>query len=516
MQIGVPKEILAGETRVAASPKSVEQLLKLGFEVNVEAGAGELASFDDASFEAAGAKIVSTEQVWESDLILKVNAPLSDEKNDEIALLKDGASLISFIWPAQNPELMEKLSSKNINVMAMDAVPRISRAQALDALSSMANIAGYRAVVEAAHEFGRFFTGQITAAGKVPPAKVLVAGAGVAGLAAIGAAGSLGAIVRAFDVRPEVKEQVQSMGAEFLEVDFKEDSGSGDGYAKEMSDEFNKKAAELYAEQAKDVDIIITTALIPGRPAPKLITKEMVDSMKAGSVIVDLAAANGGNCEYTVADQVITTANGVKVVGYTDMVGRLPTQSSQLYATNIVNLLKLLAKEKDGNINIDFEDVVLRGVTVIKEGEVTWPAPPIQVSAQPEQKAAQPKAKPQPKVEEPVSPVKKIAGLVAAVGAFAWIASVAPAAFLSHFTVFVLACVVGYYVVWNVTHALHTPLMSVTNAISGIIVVGALLQIGQGNGVVSFLSFIAVLIASINIFGGFTVTKRMLEMFRKD
>ncbi|MGD8121813.1 Re/Si-specific NAD(P)(+) transhydrogenase subunit alpha [Vibrio sp. TRT 2004] len=516
MQIGVPKEILAGETRVAASPKSVEQLLKLGFEVNVEAGAGELASFDDASFEAAGAKIVSTEQVWESDLILKVNAPLADEKNDEIALLKDGASLISFIWPAQNPELMEKLSSKNINVMAMDAVPRISRAQALDALSSMANIAGYRAVVEAAHEFGRFFTGQITAAGKVPPAKVLVAGAGVAGLAAIGAAGSLGAIVRAFDVRPEVKEQVQSMGAEFLEVDFKEDSGSGDGYAKEMSDEFNKKAAELYAEQAKDVDIIITTALIPGRPAPKLITKEMVDSMKAGSVIVDLAAANGGNCEYTVADKVITTANGVKVVGYTDMVGRLPTQSSQLYATNIVNLFKLLAKEKDGNINIDFEDVVLRGVTVIKEGEVTWPAPPIQVSAQPEQKAAQPKAKPQPKVEEPVSPVKKMAGLVAAVGAFAWIASVAPAAFLSHFTVFVLACVVGYYVVWNVTHALHTPLMSVTNAISGIIVVGALLQIGQGNGVVSFLSFIAVLIASINIFGGFTVTKRMLEMFRKD
>jgi NAD(P) transhydrogenase subunit alpha len=501
---------------VAASPKSVEQLLKLGFEVNVEAGAGELASFDDAAFEAAGAKIVTTEQVWESDLILKVNAPLSDEEHDEIAQLKDGASLISFIWPAQNPELMEKLSSKNINVMAMDAVPRISRAQALDALSSMANIAGYRAVVEAAHEVGRFFTGQITAAGKVPPAKVLVAGAGVAGLAAIGAAGSLGAIVRAFDVRPEVKEQVQSMGAEFLEVDFKENSGSGDGYAKEMSDEFNKKAAELYAEQAKDVDIIITTALIPGRPAPKLITKEMVDSMKAGSVIVDLAAANGGNCEYTVADKVITTDNGVKIVGYTDMVGRLPTQSSQLYATNIVNLLKLLSKEKDGNINIDFEDVVLRGVTVVKEGEVTWPAPPIQVSAQPEQKPAQPQAKPEPKVEEPTSPVKKIVGLVAAVGAFGWIASVAPAAFLSHFTVFVLACVVGYYVVWNVTHALHTPLMSVTNAISGIIVVGALLQIGQGNGVVSFLSFIAVLIASINIFGGFTVTKRMLEMFRKD
>ncbi|KFI09414.1 Re/Si-specific NAD(P)(+) transhydrogenase subunit alpha [Vibrio coralliilyticus] len=511
MQIGVPKEILAGETRVAASPKSVEQLLKLGFDVNVESSAGELASFDDSSFQSSGASIVTKEEVWQSDLILKVNAP----SDDEIALIKEGATLVSFIWPAQNPELMEKLSSKNINVMAMDSVPRISRAQALDALSSMANIAGYRAVVEAAHEFGRFFTGQITAAGKVPPAKVLVAGAGVAGLAAIGAAGSLGAIVRAFDVRPEVKEQVQSMGAEFLEVDFKEDSGAGDGYAKEMSDEFNKKAEELYAEQAKDVDIIITTALIPGRPAPKLITKDMVDSMKAGSVVVDLAAANGGNCEYTQADKVITTANGVKIVGYTDMVGRLPTQSSQLYATNLVNLLKLLCKEKDGNIDIDFEDVVLRGVTVIKEGEVTWPAPQIKVSAQPEQKPSEP-VKAEEKVEEPVSPVKKLAALAVGVGAFAWIASVAPATFLSHFTVFVLACVVGYYVVWNVTHALHTPLMSVTNAISGIIVVGALLQIGQGNGVVSFLAFIAVLIASINIFGGFTVTKRMLEMFRKD
>jgi NAD(P) transhydrogenase subunit alpha len=511
MQIGVPREVLDGETRVAASPKSVEQLLKLGFDVVVESGAGALASFDDAAFEAAGAKLAGNGDIWNSDVLLKVNAPT----DAEIEALKDGATLISFIWPAQNPELMEKLSSKNINVMAMDSVPRISRAQALDALSSMANIAGYRAVVEAAHEFGRFFTGQITAAGKVPPAKVLVAGAGVAGLAAIGAAGSLGAIVRSFDVRPEVKEQVESMGAEFLEVDFQEQAGSGDGYAKEMSDDFNKKAAELYAEQAKDVDIIVTTALIPGRPAPKLITKEMVDSMKAGSVIVDLAAANGGNCEYTVADQVVTTSNGVKVVGYTDMVGRLPTQSSQLYATNLVNLLKLLCKEKDGNVAIDFEDVVVRGVTVVKEGEITWPAPPIQVSAQPkvEQKPAPVK---EVKEEEPTSPLKKVVGLAAAVGAFGWIASVAPPAFLSHFTVFILACVVGYYVVWNVTHALHTPLMSVTNAISGIIIVGALLQIGQGNGVVTFLAFIAVLIASINIFGGFTVTKRMLEMFRKD
>ncbi|WP_318453667.1 Re/Si-specific NAD(P)(+) transhydrogenase subunit alpha [Photobacterium leiognathi] len=517
MQIGVPREVLAHETRVAATPKTVEQLLKMGFSVVVEQGAGRLASFDDSAYEEAGAKIVSLDEAWQSDLILKVNAPQVNPENgvDEFDLIKDGASLVSFIWPAQNPELLEKLSSKNINVMAMDSVPRISRAQALDALSSMANIAGYRAVVEAAHEFGRFFTGQITAAGKVPPAKVLVAGAGVAGLAAIGAAGSLGAIVRSFDVRPEVKEQVESMGAEFLEVDYKEDTSTGDGYAKEMSDEFNKAAERLYAEQAKDVDIIITTALIPGRPAPKLITKEMVDSMKAGSVIVDLAAANGGNCAYTEADKVVTTPNGVKVIGYTDMVGRLPTQSSQLYGTNLVNLLKLLCKEKDGNIDIDFEDVVLRGVTVIKDGEVTWPAPPIQVSAQP-----QAKVEPQPvaeeKVEEPTSPAKKLVGLVVGLGAFGWVASVAPPAFLSHITVFVLACVVGYYVVWNVTHALHTPLMSVTNAISGIIVVGALLQIGQGNGVVSFLAFIAVLIASINIFGGFTVTKRMLEMFRKD
>ena len=515
MQIGVPKEILAGETRVAASPSSVEQLIKLGFEVVVESQAGELASFEDSAFEAAGAKVVTKDEAWQSDIILKVNAPLSEDSVDEIALLKEGATLVSFIWPAQNAELMEKLTVKSINVMEMDCVPRISRAQALDALSSMANIAGYRAVVEAAHEFGRFFTGQITAAGKVPPAKVFVAGAGVAGLAAIGAAGSLGAIVRAFDVRPEVKEQVQSMGAEFLEVDYQENSGSGDGYAKEMSDDFNRKAAELYAAQAKDVDIIITTALIPGKPAPKLVTKEMVDSMKPGSVIVDLAAANGGNCEYTVKDQVFVTPNGVKVIGYTDMVGRLPTQSSQLFATNLVNLLKLLCKEKDGNINIDFEDVVVRGVTVVKDGEITWPAPPIQVSAQPQQKPkAQPKA--EKKEPEPVSPVKKLVGLAVGVGAFAWIASVAPAAFLGHFTVFVLACVVGYYVVWNVTHALHTPLMSVTNAISGIIVVGALLQIGQGNGVVTFLAFIAVLIASINIFGGFTVTKRMLEMFRKN
>ncbi|UJF17320.1 Re/Si-specific NAD(P)(+) transhydrogenase subunit alpha [Vibrio sp. SS-MA-C1-2] len=515
MQIGVPKEIFNDETRVAATPKTVEQLIKLGFNVVIEDNAGILSSFNNDSYQQSGATIASYQDVWQSDIILKVNAPIETEERNELALLKEGSTLISFIWPAQNPELLNKLSENKINVLAMDSVPRISRAQSLDALSSMANIAGYRAVVEAANLFGRFFTGQITAAGKVPPAKVLVAGAGVAGLAAIGAAGSLGAIVRSFDVRPEVKEQVQSMGAEFLEVDFNEDTSSGDGYAKEMSEAFNQAAEKLYAEQAEDVDIIITTALIPGRPAPKLITKEMVDSMKPGSVIVDLAAANGGNCAYTVADKVITTDNGVKIIGYTDMVARLPAQSSQLYSTNLVNLLKLLTKEKDGVINIDFDDVVQRGVTVIKEGEISWPPPPIQVSAQPnlQQKPKLGKEPVQPK--EPKSPIKKVIGTIVAVGAFAWIASVAPAEFLSHLTVFILACIVGYYVVWNVTHALHTPLMSVTNAISGIIIVGALLQIGQGSGVVSFLAFIAILIASINIFGGFTVTKRMLEMFRK-
>ncbi|CBA30667.1 Re/Si-specific NAD(P)(+) transhydrogenase subunit alpha [Cronobacter turicensis] len=511
MRIGVPKERVALETRVAATPKTVEQLLKLGFSVAVERDAGKLASFDDDAFIAAGASVVETVEVWESDVILKVNAP----QDDEIERLRPGTTLISFIWPAQNPQLLEKLAAKNVTVMAMDSVPRISRAQSLDALSSMANIAGYRAIVEAAHEFGRFFTGQITAAGKVPPAKVMVIGAGVAGLAAIGAANSLGAIVRAFDTRPEVKEQVQSMGAEFLELDFKEEAGSGDGYAKVMSEAFIKAEMALFAAQAKEVDIIVTTALIPGKPAPTLITREMVDSMQPGSVIVDLAAQNGGNCEYTVPNEIFVTPNGVKVIGYTDLPGRLPTQSSQLYGTNLVNLLKLLCKEKDGAVVVDFDDVVVRGVTVIREGEVTWPAPPIQVSAQPQAAAsAKPKAAP---VEPPApsSPWRKYALIALAIILFGWLANVAPKEFLGHFTVFALACVVGYYVVWNVSHALHTPLMSVTNAISGIIVVGALLQIGDG-GWISFFSFIAILIASINIFGGFTVTQRMLKMFRKN
>ncbi|MGN5191020.1 Re/Si-specific NAD(P)(+) transhydrogenase subunit alpha [Aeromonas veronii] len=513
MQIGIPRESLAGETRVAATPATVEQLKKLGFEVAIETGAGLSASFDDAAFEAAGASVVPN--VWQADLIFKVNAPT----DAEIAQIKDGATLVSFIWPAQNPELVKKLSERNINVMAMDMVPRISRAQSLDALSSMANIGGYRAVVEAAHQFGRFFTGQITAAGKVPPAKVLVIGAGVAGLAAIGTAGSLGAIVRAFDTRLEVAEQIESMGGEFLKLDFGgEDGASSDGYAKVMSDEFIKAEMELFAQQAKEVDIIITTALIPGKPAPKLITKEMVDSMKPGSVIVDMAAQAGGNCEYTVPGELHVTANGVKVIGYTDLPGRLPAQSSQLYGTNLVNLMKLMCKEKDGQVAIDFEDVVQRNMTVIQAGEVTFPPPAISVSAAPQKPAA---AKPAAKKEEAKPSNKKFVfgalGIAAlGIAAFGWIASVAPAAFLSHFTVFILACVVGYYVVWNVSHALHTPLMSVTNAISGIIVVGALLQIGQGSTLVTALSFVAVLIASINIFGGFTVTQRMLKMFRKD
>lgn len=509
MRIGVPRERLTNEARVAATPKTVEQLLKLGFTVAIEQGAGKLASFDDAAYQAAGATVVDADAVWQSDIVLKVNAP----EGEEIDKLQAGTTLVSFIWPAQNPELIQKLADRQVTALAMDSVPRISRAQSMDALSSMANIAGYRAIVEAAHEFGRFFTGQITAAGKVPPAKVMIIGAGVAGLAALGAAGSLGAIVRAFDTRPEVKEQVQSMGAEFLELDFEEEAGSGDGYAKVMSEAFIKAEMALFAAQAEEVDIIVTTALIPGRPAPKLITKEMVASMKPGSVIVDLAAQTGGNCELTVADTITVTPNGVKIIGYTDLPSRLPTQSSQLYGTNLVNLLKLLCKEKNGEIEIDFEDTVVRGVTVVKSGEVTWPAPPIQVSAQPQ--AAKQQA-PAPKAEEkPVSPWRKYIIMAVAIVLFGWLANVAPKEFLSHFTVFALACVVGYYVVWNVSHALHTPLMSVTNAISGIIVVGALLQIGHG-GWVSFLSFVAVLIASINIFGGFTVTQRMLKMFRKN
>lgn len=511
MIIGIPKESLAGETRVACTPATVTQLQKLGFEVVVESGAGLAAGLVDAAYEAAGATVAKTVDVWKSPLIYKVNAPSANE----LRRLKAGQTLVSFLWPAQNPDLVQKLADKKVNVLAMDMVPRISRAQALDALSSMANISGYRAVIEAANAFGRFFTGQITAAGKVPPAQVLVIGAGVAGLAAIGTANSLGAIVKAFDTRLEVAEQIESMGGQFLKLDFPQESGgSGDGYAKVMSDEFIAAEMKLFAEQAKEVDIIITTAAIPGKEAPKLITKEMVESMKAGSVIVDLAAATGGNCELTEAGKIVETDNGVKIIGYTDMANRLAGQSSQLYATNLVNLSKLLSPNKDGEITLDFEDVIIRNMTVTREGKITFPPPAIQVSAAPQQQAAQaaPVVKPEP---QPVPTWKKLAPAVIGAVLVLWVGAVAPTEFLNHFIVFVLSCVIGYYVVWNVSHSLHTPLMSVTNAISGIIVVGALLQIGQGNSWVSLLAFIAVLLASINIFGGFYVTRRMLNMFRK-
>ena len=511
MIIGIPKESLVGETRVACTPTTVAQLQKLGFDVVVESGAGLAAGLVDAAYEAAGATVVKTADVWKSSLIYKVNAP----SINELRRLKAGQTLVSFLWPAQNPDLVQKLADKKVNVLAMDMVPRISRAQALDALSSMANISGYRAVIEAANAFGRFFTGQITAAGKVPPAQVLVIGAGVAGLAAIGTANSLGAIVKAFDTRLEVAEQIESMGGQFLKLDFPQESGgSGDGYAKVMSDEFIAAEMKLFAEQAKEVDIIITTAAIPGKEAPKLITKEMVESMKAGSVIVDLAAATGGNCELTEAGKIVETDNGVKIIGYTDMANRLAGQSSQLYATNLVNLSKLLSPNKDGEITLDFDDVIIRNMTVTREGEITFPPPAIQVSAAPQQKVEQavPVVKPEPK---PVPIWQKFAPAVIGAVLVLWVGAVAPTEFLNHFIVFVLSCVIGYYVVWNVSHSLHTPLMSVTNAISGIIVVGALLQIGQGNSWVSLLAFIAVLLASINIFGGFYVTRRMLNMFRK-
>lgn len=510
MIIGIPKESLKGENRVAGSPSSTSALIKLGFTVQVQKGAGTKASFTDEEYSNANAELVAKKNCWQSDIILKVNAPTVDE----IELMNEGATLISFIAPAQSPDLLEALRAKSITTLAMEMVPRMTRSQSMDALSSMANIAGYRAVIEASHHFGRFFTGQITAAGKMPPAKIMIIGAGVAGLAAIGTASSLGAIVRAFDTRPEVKEQIESMGAEFLEMDYEEseDTGSGDGYAKEMSKAFIDAEMALFAEQAKDVDIIITTAMIPGKPAPKLITEAMVKSMKAGSVIVDLAAGGGGNCECTEAGKVVN-AHDVKVIGYTDLVSRLPNQASQLYSNNLANLSKLLCKEKDGSFNIDFDDVVIRNMTVVKEGEITFPPPPIQVSAAPAQKA---KVEPVTQVEEePASPTKKYAFMAAGIALFGWVASVAPTDFLTHFTVFVLACVIGYYVVWNVSHSLHTPLMSVTNAISGIIVVGALLQIGSDNTLVQVLAALATLVATINIVGGFKVTSRMLKMFSK-
>jgi len=517
MKIGIPKEIHDGEKRVATTPDVAKQLIKLGFEVLVESGAGEGSSLSDAAYTEAGVTVVKgTKAVWDdSDIILKVRSPEfnSSLSSEEVDLLREKQVIITFLAPAQNPDLLKKLAEKKVTALSMDSVPRISRAQKMDALSSMANIAGYRAVVEAAQHFGRFFTGQITAAGKIPPAKVMVIGAGVAGLAAIGAAKSMGAIVRAFDTRPEVKEQVESMDAEFLELEFEEEGSGTGGYAKVMSKEFIEAEMALFAEQAKEVDIIITTALIPGKPAPELIKEEMVVSMKDGSVIVDLAAEQGGNCKLSEAG-VVKKVHGVSIIGYTDLPSRLAAQSSQLYGTNLRHLLTDMCKDKDGNITVDMEDEVVRGATVVKDGEVTWPPPAPKLSAAP----------PKP-VEKPVVPAEvveekpswfgplvtfMIGGLV-----LLGLGSVAPASFMAHFTVFVLACFVGYMVIWNVSAALHTPLMSVTNAISSIIVIGAILQISSEDSVIMWIAGFAVTITAINITGGFAVTRRMLEMFRK-
>lgn len=519
MKIGVPKEIHPGEKRVATTPEVAERLQKLGFSVAVESGAGEKANFLDDTYREAGVEIIDdAKSLWESsNLILKVRGP---EKHpelgiDEVELLQQDKTLVSFVWPAQNKELLQRLAAKKVTVLAMDSVPRISRAQKLDALSSMANIAGYRAVIEASQHFGRFFTGQITAAGKVPPAKLMVIGAGVAGLAAIGTAKGLGAIVRAFDTRPEVKEQIESMDAEFLELDFEEEGSGVGGYAKVMSDEFIKAEMDLFARQAKEVDIIITTALIPGKPAPELITQAMVESMRDGSVIVDLAAEQGGNCTLTEPGKVVEK-HGVTIIGYTDMPSRMAAQASQLYASNLYHLLTDMCPEKNGELVVNMEDEVIRGTTVIKEGEITWPPPPPKISAAPPKPVEKPKAEPEEKKASLITPAIR-AALAVLIGGlcFYGIGISAPPSFMQHFTVFVLACFVGYMVIWNVTPALHTPLMSVTNAISSIIVIGALIQVSSANTLLAAIAAFGILITSINIFGGFAVTQRMLQMFRK-
>jgi proton-translocating NAD(P)+ transhydrogenase subunit alpha len=503
--VGVLKEARAGETRVAATPTTVAALQKLGYEVVVEPGAGEPASFTDDAYAGAGARLGDP---LAADVVVGVNPPTLAQRDR----LKPGATLIAMLNPRLDQEIVADLTQRPITALSMDAVPRISRAQSMDVLSSMANVAGYRAVVEAAHEFGRMFTGQVTAAGKIPPARVFVVGAGVAGLAAIGAASAMGAIVRAFDVRPEVAEQVESMGAEFVKVDF-EAEVSTDGYAKEMTAEQEAATAAMYDEEAREADIVITTALIPGRPAPKLITEETIAAMRNGSVIVDMAAANGGNAALTKTDERIVTDNGVRILGYTDLAGRLPAQTSQLYGTNIVNLFKLLTPGKDGELVLDFDDVVQRGITVVRDGESTWPPPPVQVSAAPQAPPAATAPAAEPKA--PMSPGKRLAVVSAAAAVLFLLIGFAPEQLQLNLTVFALAIVIGYYVIGHVHHALHTPLMSVTNAISGIIVVGALLQIGKSDTAITVISFAAVLLASINIFGGFAVTRRMLAMFSR-
>ena len=523
-RIGVPKEIFPGEKRIATVPDVVTKLTKLGFEVVVEQGAGELADLSDQAFEQAGASIApNAAALWSgTDIVFKVRAPTAEE----VTLMHEGQTLIGFLWPAQNPDLMQQLAAKKVTALSIDALPRtLSRAQKMDALTSMAGVSGYRAVIEAAGAFGRFFNGQITAAGKVPPAKVFIAGAGVAGLAAIGAAASLGAIVRANDTRAEVADQVVSLGGEFVKVNYEEEGSGGGGYAKVMSEGFQAAQREMYAQQAKECDIIITTALIPGKPAPKLITAEMVKNMKPGSVIVDMAAEQGGNCELTEPGKAVVK-HGVTIVGYTDLASRMARQSSTLYGTNLFRLTEELCKTKDGVINVNMEDDAIRGLTVIKDGAVTWPAPPLVVAAKPAPKAATaPVAKKghghgEPSGPMPAGKLAIVAGITAVL--FFLVGSYAPAAFLSHFTVFVLACFVGYMVVWNVKPALHTPLMSVTNAISSIIAIGALVQISpmanaaaRPNTLIIVLASLALVLTAINMFGGFAVTQRMLAMFRK-
>ena len=526
--IGIPKETAAEEKRVATVPDVVDKLVKLGFAVAVESGAGDAANFADETFVAAGARVLpSAAELWASaDIVFKVRAP----SPAEAALLREGATLISFIWPAQNPELMQQLAARRATVLAIDALPRqLSRAQKMDALTSMAGISGYRAVIEAANAFGRFFNGQITAAGKIPPAKVFIAGAGVAGLAAIGTAANLGAIVRANDTRAEVADQVVSLGGEFVKVDYEEEGGGGGGYAKVMSEGFLAAQREMYAKQAREADIIITTALIPGKPAPKLITAAMVQSMKPGSVIVDMAGEQGGNCELTVPGQAVVR-HGVTIIGYTDLVSRLAKQSSTLYSTNLLRVTEELCKTKDGVLNVNMDDDAIRGLTVVKDGAVTWPAPPIKqaaVAPKPAAAVAAPAAKKGHGHGAPSEPMSaQSLATVFGVGAvlFLLVGLYAPASFLSHFTVFVLACFIGYMVVWNVTPSLHTPLMSVTNAISSIIAIGALVQVApplvggvtdRPNVLILGLAVFALALTAVNMFGGFAVTRRMLAMFRK-
>jgi NAD(P) transhydrogenase subunit alpha len=523
--IGVPRETAAGEKRVATVPEVVQKLVKLGFGVAVESGAGDAANFADDTYRAAGAEVVGgAAELWgKADIVFKVRPP----SLAEVALMREGGTVIGFVWPAQNPELMQALVARRATALAIDCLPRqLSRAQKMDALTSMAGISGYRAVIEAANAFGRFFNGQVTAAGKIPPAKVFIAGAGVAGLAAIGTAANLGAIVRANDTRAEVADQVVSLGGEFVKVDYEEEGSGGGGYAKVMSEGFQAAQRAMYAQQAADCDIIITTALIPGKPAPKLITAEMVKSMKPGSVIVDMAAEQGGNCELTEPGQAVVK-HGVTIIGYTDLVSRLAKQSSTLYSNNLLRLTEELCKTKDGVVNVNMEDDAIRGLTVVKDGTVTWPAPPLKLPAPVAKKPAAVVAAPKGHGHGSSEPMSaKSLAITFGVGALAllFVGLFAPASFLSHFTVFVLACFIGYMVIWNVTPALHTPLMSVTNAISSIIALGALIQIapplagGGGdrpNTLILGMGVVALVLTAVNMFGGFAVTRRMLAMFRK-